>query len=121
MKNESGIYPVGYRCLIQLLPKQEKDEKGFRKSETGIIYQSIQEDREEAAEMLGTFVMAGGVAFTGDAHTEPWPKNNIPKAGAKVLFNKYAGGNRLNGTDGKEYALINDTELGAIVEEDYVG
>ena len=119
MKNESGIYPVGYRCLILLPPKQEKDEKGFRKSDSGIIYQSEQEDREEAAEMVGTFVANGDVAFSGDAHTEPWKK--VPKPGAQVLFNKYAGGNRLNGIDGKEYALINDTELGAIVEEDYGG
>ena len=121
MKNESGIYPLGYRCLIQVPKKKEKDEKGFKTTDSGLVYQCEQEDREEAAQMLGTFICAGSVAFTGDAHTISWPSKSIPKEGAKVLFNKYAGGNRLPGMDGKEYALINDTELGAIVEEDYVG
>ena len=121
MKNESGIYPVGYKCLVLLPPRKEKDEKGLRKSDSGLVYISEKEDREEEAEMIGTFIAAGGIAFTGDETSEAWPKDNQPKPGAKILYDKYAGGNTRKGMDGKEYRLINDREIGAIVEEDYVG
>ena len=120
MKNNSGIYPVGYRCLVLMPPKKEKDEKGFRKSESGIIiYKSEEEDRQENAVMVGTFIAGGGIAFTGDETSIAWPKDNIPKPGCKILFDKYAGGAFLTGIDGNDYKLINDREIGAIVEEEY--
>lgn len=121
MKNESGIQPVGYKCLLLLPPKKEKDEKGFRKSDSGILYQCEQEEREEAAITLGTFISSGSIAFTGDDTSIAWTKDNIPKPGYRVLFDKYGGGSNLKGKDKKEYRLINDREIAAIVEEDYVG
>ena len=107
MKNESGIWPVEYKVLVQMLPKEEMT-KG------GIYIPEKQGDRHQQAREIGIFVIAGGCAFKDPE----WPKDNIPKPGYKVLFDKYAGSLQ-KGKDGKEYRILNDKEIGAIVEEDY--
>ena len=114
MKNESGIHPVEYKCLILLPEKKEKDESEFRKSKSGILYKSADEDRKEYAEDVGTFIVAGGLAFTDP----DWPGKDIPAPGNKVKFDKYQGSVH-KGIDGKDYRLLNDKELGAILEVDY--
>jgi co-chaperonin GroES (HSP10) len=110
------MQPVRYFCLIQVDydPKEEKQTDG------GIWLPAAQNERHELAKQLGTFISSGGIAFTGGDGAPPWPKWNIPKPGNKVLFNRY-GGSLEKGKDGKYYRLVQDTELGAIVEEDYEG
>lgn len=114
MKNKSGMHPVEYKCLILLPEKKEKDESEFRKSDSGILYKSADEDRKEYAEDIGTFIEAGGLAFTDP----DWPTDNIPLPGDKVKFDKYQGSVH-EGKDSREYRLLNDKELGAILEADY--
>jgi len=107
MENESGIWPVHYKVLIQMLPKEEV-------SKGGIIIPDVQGEKHQLAREVGIFVRAGGIAFT-----EPqWPRDSMPSPGNMVLFDRYAGSLQ-KGKDGKDYRLCNDTELGAIVEEDY--
>lgn len=111
MENTSGIQPVRYHCLIKMLPK-EKQTKG------GIILPEMQNERHELAREIGIFIASGGIAFSGGDGAPAWPSWNRPKPGQKVLFNRYAGSVQ-KGKDGESYRLIDDTELGAIVEEDY--
>ena len=90
-----------------MLPKEIK-------SKGGIIIPETNQDKQQAAREVGIFVTAGGNAFT-----EPtWPKEYIPRPGMRVLFDRYAGSMQ-KGKDGKEYRLLNDKEIGAIVEDDY--
>jgi len=109
--NESGIHPVEYKCLIKMPPAQEKTKEGFRKSASGIIYQCKEEEREEKGREQGVFIEAGGLAFTDP----DWP--SFPKPGDTVLFDRYAGSEQ-TGKDGAIYRLVNDKELGAIMEVD---
>lgn len=103
MKNESGIYPVEYKVLV-LLDKVEE------KTEGGIIYPEDTRDREEWASQRGTLIAVGGNAFED-------VKEPIPKPGDRIYAARYAG-NNVTGEDGKEYQLMTDKELIAIIEEE---
>jgi len=116
MRNESGIHPLEYKCLILLQPKVQKDKDGFRKEDSGLLVISEHKDREEYGEDIGTFVAHGSLAFTGSDGVPDWP--NTPSPGDKVIFDKYQGLVK-TGKDGKEYRILNDKELVAILEEDY--
>ena len=100
MTNNSGYIPVQYRVLLE-------EKKTDNKSAGGIYLPDDVADKERFANTEGTIVAVGCLAFT-----EPdW--NAKPKAGDKVLFNKYAG-SIVKGKDGEEYRLINDSEIAAI-------
>ena len=111
MRNESGIKPVEYKVLIKMMPKEDV-------SAGGIVLIESSKEKDQAAKEVGIFVQAGGLAFTGDEKTPPWPKSDIPQPGEYVLFDRYAGSIQ-PGLDGEDYRICNDSELGAIVEEDY--
>ena len=111
MRNESGIYPLEYKVLIKMMPKEDITKGGIYIPETS-------KEKEQVAREVGMFISAGGLAFTGEKGTPAWPKDNIPKPGAYVLFDRYAGSIQ-PGMDGEDYRICNDSELGAIVEEDY--
>ena len=105
MKNESGIIPVEYKCLIKVKDKEKK-------TQGGIIIPDTVGDRYHEASEVGIFIAAGGLAFTAP----DWPVR--PEPGMKVMFDRYAGSVQ-EGKDGKKYRMVNDKELGAIVEDDY--
>jgi len=107
MKNESGIWPVEYKCLVQMMPRTDK-------TEGGIYIPKSSQEKEQVNMDVGIFVFAGGCAF----QDPDWPKHNIPKPGQKVLFDRYAGSIQ-KGMDGMDYRLLNDKEIGALLEEDY--
>ena len=109
MVNESGIKPVEYKVLIQMLPKETK-------TAGGLYLPEAQQERHELAREIGIFVIGGSNAFSDPQ----WGSDDIPAPGDKVLFDRYAGSIQ-KGKDGKDYRLCNDKELGAIVEADYVG
>ncbi len=102
MKNESGIFPVEYKVLIQMR-KVEKVSAG------GIILpdQTVEKDSFERAE--GVVVAFGSIAFT-----DPNWGEGAPKVGDRVMIDKYAGC-FVQGKDGAEYKIISDKEIGAIV------
>jgi len=90
-----------------MLPKEEVT-KG------GIILPDLQNERHQMAREIGVFVEAGSLAF----RNPDWAFDDKPRPGSRVLFDRYAGSFQ-KGKDGKDYRLIDDTELGAIVEADY--
>ena len=101
--NESGIEPVEYRVLILPVEVEQKTKGGIYMPDEAL-------DKEKFAQQEGLLI-----AVSADAFTEPtWLR--CPKVGDKVLFDRYAGCT-VRGRDGKEYRLINDKEIGAIIHE----
>jgi chaperonin GroES len=102
--NTSGILPTEYKVLIY--PKQV-DER----TKGGIIIPDESKDREQFAQMEGTLVARSPLAFTYDN----WPAGaHAPSAGDRVLFAKFAGA-KVTGKDGKEYRLVNDKDVAAVL------
>ena len=121
--NQSGIYPLLDRVLVQ---PDEIEEK----TEGGIIIADTTKEAHQSAQAIGTFIAAGPDAFinttthvyTGsdmrlsEIRVEGWNREKAPKPGDKVLFAKYGGLVNI-GKDGKEYRVLNDRDLTCIVEE----
>lgn len=104
------IEVVGHRVMID--PDVEKEElddtygalKGFK-----LVGESIQ--REKAATTKGTIVGVGGNAWKAFDDGLPWAK-----IGDKVYFAKYGG--KWVEIEGKEYVIVNDEDIQAIVKEE---
>jgi len=109
MSNKSGITPLGFKVLIRI---QEMEEK----TEGGIIIPDIIKEKEDAASQVATIVDYGSAAFTIGVGDLPKEWDVVPKVGAKVILNRYAG-ITIEGKDKKEYRLINDKEILAILNE----
>jgi chaperonin GroES len=101
--NTSGILPTEYKVLIY--PKQV-DER----TKGGIIIPDESKDREQFAQMEGTLVARSPLAFTYD----DWKSASPPSVGDRVLFAKFAGA-KVTGKDGKEYRLVNDKDVAAVL------
>jgi chaperonin GroES len=104
-KNESGIYPTEYKVLISPRTVEEKT-KG------GIIIPDQTKERDQFAQMEGALVAVSPLAFSYDDWKGADDKR--PKAGDRVLFAKYAGA-VVTGKDGKDYRLVNDKDIGAVL------
>lgn len=101
MKNHSGIVPVGHRVLI--LPEQVETT-----TKSGIIV-TTDEKREALAQMYGIVVAIGKECYS-DKETR-WCS-----VGDRVSFAKYSG-LVYKGVDGKDYRVINDLDVVALVLE----
>lgn len=99
--NTAGLHPVEYKILIE-------PEEVERKTESGIILTDKVTDREKMAQVRGKLIAVGGNAF------EDWLPP-IPKVADTVSYAKYAG-LIVKGSDGKEYRLVNDKDITAIVK-----
>jgi co-chaperonin GroES (HSP10) len=106
MKNESRINPTEYKVLIAPIVVDEKT-KG------GIILPDEFKGREQFAQMQGTLVAVSPLAFTY-ADDEAWGGSPKPKPGDKVLFAKFAGA-AVKGMDGKDYRIVNDKDIAAVL------
>jgi co-chaperonin GroES (HSP10) len=107
--NPSGIQPTEYSVLIDPLQVEEK---------IGSIYIPDQsKDREKFAQTKGRIVARSPLAFSY-AEPEDWDKYDAkkPDAGDLVLYAKYAGVT-VKGKDGREYQLIKDKDICALIEE----
>lgn len=109
MKNTSGIYPTEFKCLI--------DPKPVEKKIGSIIIPEATQDSEKYAQIEGRVVAASPLAFSY-ASKEEWEAAGAekPKPGDVVLHAKYAGV-RTKGKDGREYLIVNDKDITAIIEE----
>lgn len=107
MKNESGIQPVEYKVLV-LLDKVEEKTEG--KHGAGIYFPEQTREREEWASQRGKLIAIGGNAF--EDFKEP-----IPKPGNRICTVRYPG-DSVTGKDGREYHLISDKEVTAIIKEE---
>lgn len=101
MENTSGYYPAGYRVLVRPDPIDLRTKGGI------FIPETAAEDHSRA-QMLGTLVAVG--PFAWDRYPRAWAK-----PGARVLFARY-GGLHLRGKDGKEYRMLNDEQITAVVD-----
>jgi len=106
MSNESGIYPVEYKVLIE---PEEVEEK----TEGGIILPDKVKEQEYLAQVRGKVVAIGGNAF------EEW-KGLRPEVGNMVYVAKYSG-LRVIGNDGKTYQIAHDKDIAAVIKEEKNG
>lgn len=107
-ENVSGIVPVEYKVLVELMPESEQTKGGLFLPQSSL-------DRQEMAREIGVFVKAGSLAFNrNDPTAVEWPE--IPQPGDKVFFDRYAG--TIISTGGKKYRLLNDKNIAAIVTAD---
>jgi len=102
MQNTSGIHPKGHRVLILPDPVEEITQSGI------IVSVGENRDRERLAQLKGTIVELGNTAWLDQP--SPWANE-----GDHVIFGKYSG-LIYKGADEKEYRIINDLDVVAIVD-----
>jgi len=102
MINTSGIHPKGHRVLILPDPVEEVTQSGI------ILSVGENRDRERLAQLKGTIVELGNTAWLDQP--SPWANE-----GDHVIFGKYSG-LIYQGDDGKEYRIINDLDVVALVD-----
>jgi len=100
-----GIRATGFCVLVALPPKEEV-------SAGGIIIPQTASEREHMGQVRGRLVSASPAAFDfADFH------GSHAKVGDGVIFAKHAG-IITHGGDGREYRLLQDREILAVIEED---
>jgi co-chaperonin GroES (HSP10) len=102
MQNTSGIHPKGHRVLILPDPVEEVTQSGI------IVAVGDNRDRERLAQLKGTVVELGNTAWLDQP--SPWAQ-----VGDHVIFGKYSG-LIYQGDDNKEYRIINDLDVVALVD-----
>ena len=102
MQNTSGIHPKGHRVLILPDPVEEVTQSGI------IVSVGENRDRERLAQLKGTIVELGNTAWLDQP--SPWANE-----GDHVIFGKYSG-LIYKGADEKEYRIINDLDVVALVD-----
>ncbi len=102
MQNTSGIHPKGHRVLILPDPVEEITQSGI------ILSVGENRDRERLAQLKGTIVELGNTAWLDQP--SPWAE-----VGNHVIFGKYSG-LIYQGADDKEYRIINDLDVVALVD-----
>ena len=100
-----GIRATGFTVLVALPPKEEKIGS--------IIIPDNTNDRERMAHVRGRIVSASPAAFDFAS----FPDGSVPSVGDAVIFAKF-GGIVTEGDDGKEYRLLNDKDILAVIEEE---
>lgn len=108
--NPSGIHPTEFKVVI--LPDEAEDTITFANGHK--LYKPTDTvDKEKHASQSGTIIAVSPLAF----RYEIWPEGSEPpQVGQKALFAKYAGIAR-EGKDGKEYRIMNDKDLVAVLDE----
>lgn len=101
--NPSGLIPVEFKCLVQPIEIEEV-------TEGGIILLDETVEQAEVAQCRARLIDVGGRAFFD------WGSGRNPKPGDMVLMAKYAGIN-VEGSDGKDYRVIQDKDITAILVE----
>lgn len=97
--------PKGYRLLIAAAKVEDKT-KG------GVIIPDERRDAEETASMIGYVLRVGPDAYSDVTR---FPTGAWCKEGDYIIFRSYSG-TRFK-VDGKEFRLINDDTVEAVVED----
>lgn len=99
--NTSGIRPLDLRVIV--LPDAIEE-----KTAGGIILPDQHKEREKYAQIKGTLVACGVNAWEEAAgRSLAFIK---PQPGDRVVIAKY-GGITFNGSDGREYRMLNDEDV----------
>jgi len=115
VESEDDVIPVWGRIWVLPDDITETDPDLKRAKNFGFELPDQRSEREQLSQTEGKLVAVGGNAF------ENW-KEPIPKAGDRILFDKYAGA--IKKINGVTYRLIDDTDVVAIIrknEEDNNG
>lgn len=103
----------GLECLEYnvLIAPEEVDSV----TKSGLILLDKTKETEELAVVRGRLVDASPLAFNFDH----WPdgERQLPAPGDCVLYAKY-GGTLVTGQDGREYRLLKDKDISAIIREE---
>jgi len=102
-KNKSGLTPIEYKVLIEL------DEVG-QKTGGGLFIPDTVREKEQMMQVKATLIAIGGDAFI-DMNAP------VPKVGDRIYVAKAAGYN-VTGSDGKQYRLMQDKDIAAIILEE---
>jgi len=104
--NKSGIHPTEYNVLVMPEKVEERTAGGIIKADSTL-------DRQQAFETRGVLVAVSPLAFT----YEKWPEGTrIPRVGDRVITVK-AAGVVVKGEDGKDYRLMKDKDICAIIQD----
>lgn len=96
------IRPIGFYVMVLPDPVEEV-------SKGGIILPA--DEREK------TVITQGKVVAIAEGAWSDKPEGSYPKVGDKVVFAKYAGNTITDPDDGKEYRLMLDEDIRAILED----
>lgn len=108
-KNTSGCEPIGDKVLI-------KPDIFLEKTETGVLMTDDYTERMQLATQSGVIVAVGDDAFTWSADRMRPFGGYKPKVGDRVYYERYAGA-EVEGDDNSQYRLIEDKQIGAVIEK----
>ena len=104
-ESDSGVIPFEFKVLV----KQDIMEE---KTKGGIILPEPARDDQQRAMTKGEIVSMSPAAFS----YHNWDKSTrLPQVGDRVVYSRYAG-SVIIGKDEVEYRLINDKDIGAIID-----
>jgi co-chaperonin GroES (HSP10) len=104
-----AIKPVLHRIIVKQDVLEEKDKTFQRARAAGLIVESNEREREQAAIDTGTVVSIGPTAFRDFGSDSPI------KVGDTVVYARYAGKNIVDPEDEKKYVALNDEDIVAIL------
>jgi co-chaperonin GroES (HSP10) len=103
--NTSGLIPTEFCVVVEM--DAAPDKVG------SILMPTVVADRDKLAADEGLLVAVSPLAFTYDN----WPEGSRkPQVGDRVVFRKFAGLLRTNKENGKDFRLLNDKDIVAIVD-----
>ena len=103
VENPSGIVPLDLAALVYPDPVEGV-------TQGGIIIPPSAQTRQKYATQKATLIAVGGSCFA------EWIEK--PKPGQRILIVQYAGTRITGPKDGREYNVIRDDEIVAILEEE---
>jgi co-chaperonin GroES (HSP10) len=101
-----GVAAVGFRIIVAVEPVASKTAGGLHLPDSMV-------DKGKLVQVRGRIVSVGSVAFD----FARFPEGTAPKVGDAVMFAKLAGF-MFDGTDGKEYRVLHDQDISAVILED---
>ena len=108
--NTSGFIPLDKRVLV--LPDQVAEKAG------SIFLPDSRKEQDKWAQARGTLIAIGETAWSEavDDARRHGAEFSPPIEGDRILFAKY-GGVLVNGSDGREYRIMNDEDVVARLDE----
>lgn len=109
-----AIKPVLHRILVKPDAIEDKDPAFKSARDTGIIIHRDERTREQAAVDSGTVLDIGETAFSAFMNEKPGASFPV-KVGDTIVYARYAGKTVKDPDDNKDYVLLNDEDVVAIV------
>lgn len=102
-----GFDPVEYKVIVA-------PEEVLKVTAGGIMLPETTQETDELAIVRGLLVATSPLAFNFDTWPEDGPPR--PKAGDHVIYARYAG-TVMKGDDGRDYRLMHDKDICAVVRK----